>query len=107
MAASVTVSGVIAFGDGVRLVMPLSNYSINEFSERLQDLRTGDSNEHPGEAYCCACCTPTAEALELAEREFSRQRSDDPHRRVILITDGEPAQVGALSPTRFNSLHIS
>lgn len=81
---SVNRAGMIIFNAEIKVVIPLGIYSKNEWEKLIDNLKTDDS-------LCCSCCTPTAEAFELALDELKlKSKSDNPI--VFTITDGQPYQ---------------
>lgn len=73
-------TGVITFSHLVNVVVPLAHYSINEWFNTIDQL-----SQNPN--LCCQCCTPLAEAFDMANQLFL-SNGVNKARLVIVITDG-------------------
>lgn len=86
--------GLILFGYNARVVIPLAQYSLIEFEAQIELIRSDNIQSGSEQGACCACCTPTAEAFELARAEFLGATGDGRERVAFMLTDGVPSRVG-------------
>ena len=82
------------FGNDIRMYIPLSNYTEDEWYEKVEDVRA--TKNTPEEA-CCTCCTPTAEAFDHALEQFQLY-GQNPLKTAFVITDGVPSNNDIGSP---------
>jgi len=61
--------GVAIFNHNVKVVIPLAAYTPVQFLNQTQLLRDTKDSSTP---LCCSCCTPMAEAFDLAGTEFTK-----------------------------------
>jgi hypothetical protein len=76
-------AGMIVFGQDIKVVIPLGIYSRSQWETQVNTVR-GDATA------CCTCCTPTAEAFQLANDVFQKS-GKNPTRIAFVITDGVPS----------------
>lgn len=75
-------AGMILFRQNIGVSIPLARYSRTEWETKVNTVRTNPSS-------CCSCCTPLADAFELASVEFARG-GVNPEKIAFVITDGVP-----------------
>ena len=76
-------AGMILFAQNVYVRIPLGPYSQDEWFSQVETVRSDDTA-------CCSCCTPTAEAFDLASQEF-QVHGKNTVRIAFVITDGVPS----------------
>ena len=72
--------GLIVFNAKVEVMIPLANHTIESWITAVEALRNTD--------LCCSCCTPHAEAFEVAHAEFAKYADEDALRTAVVVTDG-------------------
>lgn len=77
-------AGMIMFSDTVRVVIPLAVYTRAEWFAAVELVR---SQQLP-----TVCCTPTAEAFDLAAQVFAADADPGNQRIGFVLTDGTPYQ---------------
>jgi len=85
--------GLGIFNNLVTINVPLAPYDPVEFVNLVETLRMTKTSSMP---LCCSCCTPLAEAFDLAGAEFKKHgaASNNPNGLQILymLSDGKPYQ---------------
>jgi hypothetical protein len=77
-------AGMITFADQITTRIPLDFYSVSTWFAAVETIRTQN--------LCCSCCTPTAEAFQLAYQTFQAKPAPTATRIVFTISDGAPWQ---------------
>ncbi|KAH9254462.1 hypothetical protein BASA81_007575 [Batrachochytrium salamandrivorans] len=75
-------AGMIVFNKNIRVVIEQAVYTQNEWLEKTNAVREGEDN-------CCSCCTPTAEAFDLATEILTATTNE--FKIAFVITDGVPS----------------
>lgn len=76
--------GLILFNKEVREVVKLAPYTHQQWESQIEKIRSNDTN-------CCTCCTPIAEAFDLAKKVL-QHRGKNQWSIVFAQTDGVPYQ---------------
>jgi hypothetical protein len=79
--------GVISFGGGVHLKLPLTNNFLPDAPQTISTIK-------------CAGVTNTGEALEVAQAELARHEDPEAMNVVVLFTDGLPETLAAKLPVK-------
>jgi hypothetical protein len=88
-AAPPNQAGLILFNDQVQVVIPLANYGRDSWFNQIEGVR---NEQNSAITPCCRCCSPHAEAFELAGNEFDLHGKKKNQKTAILISDGTPHQ---------------
>ena len=85
-------AGMILFREKIEVAIPLGVYKRDKWQQLVNGVRANPDA-------CCSCCTPTAEALQLAQTEFAKNGKNDVQ-IAFVITDGVPSNnnVGTGNP---------
>lgn len=80
-------AGMVVFKNDIKVVIPLRVYTRVEWHNEVERIRaTKDTDE----LQCCFCCTPLAEAFDLAGEEFATSGLNQ-FQIAFVITDGVPS----------------
>jgi hypothetical protein len=84
--------GLLIFSHTVKVFIPLAAYTPADFINRVEVIRQTKNSPAP---VCCSCCTPLAEAFDLAGTEIARNGAANTRnglQLVYVLTDGKPYQ---------------
>jgi len=81
--------GMIIFAQQIKVQIPLGQYSKDQWFALVNKVRASRTTATPA---CCSCCTPHAEAFQLAKTEFDQHGIKTHQRIAFVITDGTPYQ---------------
>lgn len=76
--------GMIVFGEKIQPIIPLDRYSRAEWQSLVLGIRAAGTA-------CCTCCTPTADAFDLARAHFNERAIEGNLRIAMTVTDGVPS----------------
>lgn len=76
--------GMLIFGEKIQPLITLSQYTRAQWFTQVQRIRDEASA-------CCSCCTPTADAFDLANAHFAQYARPGNIKIAMTVTDGVPS----------------